>query len=113
MTWLSPASAASIGLAVHVYDANGTEQPEGEQPLLLPKGYRWIVIASTRTAADLPKLPSTLAQYPSLVVTTNNGHVASVVGPFTEAVARSIIELGLAPADAFLSSGRGFAAQMK
>lgn len=113
MTWLSPASADELGIAVHVVNPDGTEATATQQPLQLPKGYRWIVLASAKTADALPpRLRKGLGQFRSLIVQTSNGNVAAVVGPFTQADAGAIIQTGDAPADAFLSSGRGFVVEL-
>ena len=81
----------------------GWQPRVGGVVLALPSGRRWIVLESATRIEDLD-----LAASAHHVVTTRSGHVASVLGPFDETVARDMLGRSGLPGDAYLSSGTGF-----
>lgn len=105
MNWLNAAKAKRAGIEVILLEANGVEETiEREAALMLPSGFRWIVLESSTSPTLLKS-----AEYADQIVRTRNGYFASIIGPYEQSVAESLrLTRPLIPSDAYLSSGNGF-----
>lgn len=119
MLWLDLLSADALGIpVVALENAEKSEGPQEETtiPLQLPRGYRWIVLASAKDVDSLPRLDEAIFPHFTMTVSTSTGYLAAVVGPFTAESAEQLLANWIldasVPGDAYLSSGNGFVGRL-
>jgi len=96
----------------------GPSDPVEEIQLRLPTGFRWIVPESSEDPSEIPAQRwEQLLGIRIVMVKTRSGFSAAAVGPFTKEIAEEMVEdmraAGVAPDDAYLSSGNGFLIRLR
>ena len=119
MLWLDLVAADKLGIPVKILDEEDesvTPRDDEPIPLQLPSGFRWIVLASSKAAGSLPSIDDVLTPHTMIRVSTSTGYYALVAGPYTTESAAMLLDnwlrAGIAPSDAYLSSGNGFLARL-
>jgi hypothetical protein len=127
LNWVTRSMAIALGIEVSELETPqgyGVESqgeasvPEEEIQMRLPTGYRWIVLESKKDPNDiLVDGWEQMLGIPIVIVKTRSGFSAAAVGPFKKDIAEQLVKdmlaAGVAPADAYLSSGNGFLIRLR
>lgn len=127
LNWINRSMALALGIDVYELFPSVDVAPPGtdfaiggpgEAVLKLPPGFRWIVLESKERSEDIAvDRWQRATNLPVMVVATQNGFTAAVVGPFekanAEALAANLVRQDLVPQDVYLSSGNGFTLRLR